>query len=89
MTILKDQPRTKPSMVEKISLTAGEIWLELDKSGGMHLDDLFARLEHRGASKDLLWMALGWLVYQKHTKWTSGKNGGQVVIVSPEVKGAG
>lgn len=70
-------------MVEKISQAAGEIWLKLDQSGGMYLNDLFACLERRRTSRDLLWMALGWLVYQKYIKWSSGKKGGEIMIVSP------
>ncbi len=69
-------------MITRIALTAGKIWLELDKRGNLDRDGLFKRLESRETSRDLLFMALGWLVYQKHIKWTLGENGGRLQLIN-------
>lgn len=73
-------------MITKIAITAGEIWIELDKSEGINLEDLLKRLENPARPKDLLLMAFGWLVYQKHIKWVPGINGGQLFFISPKTK---
>ena len=73
-------------MMTKIALTAGEIWLELDKEEVAYKDELLKRMENQEMSQDLLLMALGWLVYQKHVKWVPDKKGGRLFLVTQNRK---
>ena len=71
-------------MITPIAITAGDIWLEIDKYDGISREILFKRLESKQRSRDLLLMALGWLVYQKHVKWVPGEKDGRLFLVNPE-----
>ncbi len=73
-------------MMTKITIAAGDIWNMLDRDEGIFTEELFARLESSERPKDLLLMALGWLIYQKHVKWVPTKNGGRLFLVSPSEK---
>jgi hypothetical protein len=73
-------------MMTKIAITAGDIWHVLDANEGISRDKLFERLESLERSREMLLMALGWLIYQKHVKWVPGKKGGQLFLVGSTVK---
>jgi len=74
-------------MMTKISIAAGDIWAALDRDEGIFSEKLFELLESRERSRDLLLMALGWLIYQKHVKWVPEKNGGRLFLVGSHVEG--
>lgn len=71
-------------MITPIAVTAGDIWLEIDKSDGIHKEILFSRMTSAKKNHDLLLMALGWLVYQKHVRWVPGEKGGRLFLVDSE-----
>ncbi len=73
-------------MITKIAIMAGEIWLELDRSEGISLENMLGRLEGPERSKDFLLMALGWLIYEGHVKCVAAQGGGQLFLVSSKVK---
>ena len=73
-------------MMTQIAISAGEIWLLLDKHEGISLNELFRRLEKPERSKDLLLMAFGWLIYEKHVKWVQDEDGGRLFLVNSKVK---
>lgn len=68
-------------MMTKIAIVAGDIWAALDRDEGSFSENLLELLESRERSRDLLLMALGWLVYEKHVKWVPEKNGGRLFLV--------
>lgn len=70
----------------KIAIAAGDIWLVLDVNEGIFENELFERLESQERPRDVLLMALGWLIYGKHVKWVPGKSGGRLFLVSSTVK---
>lgn len=71
-------------MITPIAVTAGDIWLEIDKWDGIHKEILFTKMTSAKKSHELLLMALGWLVYQRHVKWIPGEKGGRLYLVNPE-----
>ncbi len=74
------------AMMTKIAIAAGDIWLVLDENEGIFRDELFERLESQEKPRDVLLMALGWLIYRQHVKWTPGKSGGQLFLVGSNVR---
>jgi hypothetical protein len=73
-------------MITKIAIAAGDIWLALDVNEGISRNELFERLKSPERPREMLLMALGWLIYQKHVKCVPGKNGGQLFLVGSTVK---
>lgn len=71
-------------MMTKLALMAGEIWLLLDKFEGIAHHELLKRLETK--DKDLVLMALGWLVYEKHVRWVGSGDDGRLFLVIPKEK---
>jgi hypothetical protein len=71
-------------MITPIAVTAGDIWLEIDKSDGIYKEVLFTRMTSAEKSHELLLMALGWLVYQKHVRWVPGEKGGRLFLINPD-----
>lgn len=65
----------------KIAITAGDIWHVLDANEGISRDELFERLKSPERPREMLLMALGWLIYQKHVRWVQGTKGGQLFLV--------
>lgn len=70
----------------KIAIAAGDIWLVIDVNDGISKNELFERLESQERPREVLLMALGWLIYGKHVKWVPGKSGGQLFLVGSTVK---
>ena len=70
----------------KIAIAAGDIWHVLDANEGISRNELFDRLESQESSRDVLLMALGWLIYQKHVKCLPGKMGGRLFLVGSTVE---
>jgi len=69
------------NMMSKIAIAAGDIWSVLDANDGISQSELFDRLKSPERPREMLLMALGWLIYQKHVKWVPGKKGGQLFLV--------
>jgi len=74
------------AMMTKIAIAAGDIWLVLDENEGIFRDELFERLESQEKPRDVLLMALGWLIYRQHVKWTPGQSGGHLFLVGSTVR---
>lgn len=68
-------------MMTKIAIAAGDIWAALDREEGIFSENLLELLESRERSRDLLLMALGWLIYQKYVKWVPENHGGRLFLV--------
>lgn len=73
-------------MLTKIAIAAGDIWNTMDREEGILMEKLFEQLESADRPRDLLLMALGWLIYQKHVKWVRDKNGSRLYLVSSAAK---
>lgn len=67
-------------MMTQIAVTAGEIWLEIDQFDGILQEILVKRMETKARSRDLLLMALGWLIYEGHLRWAPGEQGGRLFL---------
>jgi hypothetical protein len=73
-------------MMTSIAVTAGEIWLEIDRENGVFAEILLSRMGDKRRSRDLLLMALGWLVYEGHVRWTPVERGGRLFLTERKRK---
>ncbi len=64
----------------RIAVSAGEIWIEIDQFDGILQEILVKRLESKVRTRDLLLMALGWLIYEGHVRWMPGEQGGRLFL---------
>ena len=70
-------------MITQIGITAGEIWMRLEKFPNISFVELLESLEKPDRPKDLLLMSLGWLIRGGHVRCTSGNYGGRLSLVCP------
>ena len=70
-------------MITQIGITAGEIWMRLEKFPNISFVELLESLEKPDRPKDLLLMSLGWLIRGGYVRWIPGDYGGRLLLVQP------